>query len=269
MLIRTIFFMLVINTIHGMETFNLDLESSHLSLFNIDPTSSYTGELLASGISNPESINLNIPEPINKGSLALSYIFINYTSPNLICSECDLRFMSAKSLKSHFIQKHHPIKKILCPHVDCDKSYIKFINLQRHLRIEHLQKNFICECGKQFSTKSKYAKHFRLHTGIPLYQIKNENKECNICAKRFTTVKAHDLHVKYAHEITQIFMCPYECSNQYTNRKALNLHMLRNHKEPIFFCKYCDVKFTMQCDLNQHYKRTHKKLKEQNCVVGQ
>lgn len=249
--------MVLMNVAYGMELFNLDEDDDKLDFLYMSTVRSYSDELLASGMSYPEPANLTIPQPGSITPLALSLVSANYTLLPFNCSECEKKFRSEKSLENHVIKKHLDIQKVLCPYPDCEKLHTEYEHIQ-----SQLSQKFACDCGKTFSKNYLYKRHLKTHDQLPYYQMKT-GKECTLCSEQFNTVKAYDLHVKSVHEITQIFMCPYACIKEYKSRNSLNLHILRKHKEPKFFCEYCDAQFTMECDLTQHHKRGHKS------VVGQ
>jgi Zinc finger, C2H2 type len=257
MLRKTIFLVVLMNVAYGMELFNLDDDDDKLDFLYMSPVSSYSDELLASGISYLEPANLTIPQSGSIIPLALSCVSASYTLLPFKCLECEKKFRSEQSLENHVIKKHRDIQKVLCPYPNCEKFHTQY----EHIQLKRSQK-FACDCGKTFSKNCLYKRHLKTHDQLPS-QTKSEGKHCVICTQKFNSLKDYDLHVKQVHEIDQIFSCPHGCDNEYTSRKSLILHILRKHKEPKFFCEYCDAQFTMECDLTQHHKRGHKG------VVGQ
>jgi len=71
----------------------------------------------------------------------------------------------------------------------CSKSTIKDEHLNKTIKSE----NKICECGKQFSSNEKLARHAFVHTGIKPF-------ECEDCGKAFNRKDKLKEHVRNKHE---------------------------------------------------------------------
>lgn len=83
---------------------------------------------------------------------------------------------------------------------------------------------------------------------------------CPNCSKYFRTKQQLAHHIRRMHTGIKPFICDrLNCTNAYSTQRSLALHVLRKHKPATYCCKWCDKKYTMKCDLNQHYLRSHHK----------
>ena len=84
------------------------------------------------------------------------------------------------------------------------------------------------------------------------------NYECEICAKKFPSIRNRINHIKTIHsgDILKCSLCPYQTNYQH----YLKRHVQDNHKESsIFCCELCSYVAKSNFFLNKHFKLRHTK----------
>ncbi|XP_056387676.1 oocyte zinc finger protein XlCOF6-like isoform X2 [Hyla sarda] len=98
---------------------------------------------------------------------------------------------------------------------ECGKCF-KYNSLLIHHSKSHQKKPLICfECGKQYSCKTEFDIHQRIHTGEKPFV-------CSDCGKGFRR-KSHMLRHQRIHGDKEIYTCP-ECGKSFHRQDVLNQH---------------------------------------------
>lgn len=109
-----------------------------------------------------------------------------------LCETCGMKFNQKKSLKVHML-KHAKVNPHVCQW--CGQAFRFKESLQSHIinihgSISEMTKKYECDqCHKQFATRYKLNRHYRLHTGDRPY-------ECPICRKFFSQTGNLKNHIK-------------------------------------------------------------------------
>ena len=86
-----------------------------------------------------------------------------------------------------------------------------------------------------------------------------EESECKVCAKTFTTVRSLQRHTKYIHELAFSEKCKF-CDKIFYNRDSIRPHVQRRHEPAKYICcDKCDWKWKngIARDLKRHKIRFH------------
>ncbi|XP_050482570.1 uncharacterized protein LOC126869721 [Bombus huntii] len=200
----------------------------------------------------------------------------------VICTLCNQRFSSEKSLQLHHRRVHitettkrirestkcqicheefpsvllynahlkiHPLECSQCGKYFYRKQNFK-LHMKRHLGI----KPFPCTvCDKAFLTKQKLDEHTNGHTG-------NAPVKCNLCNETFRRYSnltqhknRHHLNIK---KKLKDYIC--HCGEVFHTKKKLAWHK-ETHDEKPKACTYCNERFIHMASLTRHMRRAHNK----------
>ena len=145
--------------------------------------------------------------PINKDSKKISFIFSN-NDQNIInqktlpkCFSCDIDdctclFETKNELLNH--KKTYHTKIFKCPFLNCEKSFEKIINLNKHYKSHFPSaKKYHCPypgCTKSFTASYNLTIHYRMHIGDQPYC-------CEKCGMKFFVRANYKYHVNVKHNI--------------------------------------------------------------------
>lgn len=92
-------------------------------------------------------------------------------------------------------QQPEILKRHVCNHPNCTKSYINLSSLSQHRLYQHKSpRRFKCTtCPSEFARKADREKHERIHSGTYAYQ-------CNLCEKQFIQSSNAYTHARRKHK---------------------------------------------------------------------
>ncbi|XP_068111871.1 zinc finger protein 420-like [Hyperolius riggenbachi] len=167
------------------------------------------------------------------------------------CSECGKCFKYSNLLMHH--AKSHQKKPLIC--CDCGKQYSCKTEFEIHVRIHTGEKPFVCsECGKGFRRKSHMLRHRRIHGDKQLFPC----PECAKCFHRLDVLNQHrKIHRANRSSPDMESLHARALENSPTN----SLDELQTQNAPMayeekvgFVCPDCDKCFHSLAALNQHRK---------------
>lgn len=110
-------------------------------------------------------------------------------STNHYCKICWRKFSSMSELRLHsrlhIIKREKPFK---CPY--CQKRFLRYIGMQRHVRTHTGEKPFQCnQCSTRFAQRGHLTRHL-------IFRENEINKpiKCDLCCRRFSSQRAVSKH---------------------------------------------------------------------------
>ena len=204
-----------------------------------------------------------------------------------LCDKCNKSFTRSDSLKKHLV-RHNSVKCDTCktrfdtqdklvehrctPNSqgtmrnstsageerrykcsECDKTFLRGYNLNRHL-LTHKEKQYHCDkCGKSFARSDVLKKHLLLHSAL----------KCGTCNVTFETNQelvehrgTHEIQANPSNGEGHSFKCTH-CDKTFSQKWHLKDHLVRHRKEKRHHCKICGKGFWINAEVKRHVKRVH------------
>ncbi|EZA60983.1 hypothetical protein X777_08195 [Ooceraea biroi] len=198
----------------------------------------------------------------------------------VICSICNQRFNSEKSLQVHHRRMHiAEVNKRIRETAKCqicDEEFPSVVLFNSHLKIHPLE---CAQCGKYFYRKQNFKLHMKRHLGIKPFP-------CTVCDKAFLTKQKLEEHTnghtgkapvkcslcnetfrrysnltqhKNRHHLNikkklKDYIC--HCGEVFHTKKKLAWHK-ETHDEKPKACSYCNERFIHMASLTRHMRRAH------------
>ena len=113
------------------------------------------------------------------------------------------------------------------------------------------------ECGKKFREKRRLVDH--------VTDVHTERKLCPLCPETFSNTRNFNRHMNQIHRTQGANHLCCNCGKEMSRKQMLKTHEERcignqvgkSKQEPIFSCKYCDMKFTTKYGAKRHEQKKH------------
>ena len=168
------------------------------------------------------------------------------------CKLCDRKALLKEVIQRHKSVVHDRIKEFKCE--ACQAEFIWKKNLKAHV-------NAACNkckvCHKTFPQKINLIRHIKnVH--------EERNIECEVCQKKLKSQEMLKMHLKRFH--SSMYTCEI-CQQKFEQRTLLVSHKKIIHK--VNHCKLCDHIAQCQASLRFHVKTIHDKIKDFKCNICQ
>ena len=159
-----------------------------------------------------------------RNALALKYhLQIHSPIKPFLCQDCGRAFLRRRPLQDHIAALHSNKRQFPCELKGCEKSYVRAVDLENHMRSHSGERPFVCEfCGNGYTYKCHLTEHLRQHTGDKPYVC--DEPDCGKAFARLSKLKRH----QRVHTKEKPFMCSI-CGNAYRQPWGLQCHQKEKH----------------------------------------
>ncbi|XP_063700448.1 zinc finger protein 62 homolog [Culicoides brevitarsis] len=149
-------------------------------------------------------------------------------------------------------------KRYYCDKCEC--SYVKTMELQRHMMTKHFGASKCKYCRQVFIDQEAFEQHMQQE------ELKNQNKKqeqmlhcCHECGYTSRWKQALQKHISLYHSPDQPHLICDACGKTYKLRAHFKQHFMENHMEKRLTCAECGKKFAFQYNLKLHIRDYHPK----------
>lgn len=177
---------------------------------------------------------------------------------NFVCQHCGLTLTNQTDYDRHTISHFLITNSEFCCNFNCNKSFGKADDLQKHLFEMHAQNLYKCSiCSDMFETKVAIQVHFAVaHSNeVKIYR-------CSACMDTFKSENEFRHHVKTRHSVTGSVQCLF-CRTVCASELEMHFHLAAHARQ--FRCPACPESFHVEFLLDRHMQ-THHSLKEHGGV---
>lgn len=171
------------------------------------------------------------------------------------CPICHVGFDQTSAMREHSLIHANSNGSFNCPH--CDKVFVEFLVLKKHVRGFHTNRTFPCEqCDKVFPRADKLRLHMLRHSSVREFM-------CDTCGRQFKRKDKLKEHIKRMHSADR---------EEKDRMKALRPHAKRfipkvsptEYHRFIYKCHLCLLGFKRRGMLVNHIAKRHPDLKPES-----
>ena len=159
------------------------------------------------------------------------------------CKQCDLKFPSKYSARSHLLKVHRPDISFKCTSCDFKSIYRK--DLISHNRIHTGERPFKCNSCEYAATQQNILKsHIKVHHAKEIEMV-----QCEICSKTVRKISVQT-HIK-SHNSEKTIKCT-KCDSSFKSKDHLRGHLSLHMKIRPYQCMICPKQFKRKGHLEVH-----------------
>ena len=172
------------------------------------------------------------------------------------CELCGRTFHTNAQLQEHIIVKHVNSLDFECD--ECQKKFPSKLTLKSHTKYIHGPKEFFCEhCSSGFKTRPKLKQHhLQVHTEAQDRPFKCSFDGCDWTFATGTKLRSHEC----SHTGDKPHKCDV-CEAAFPRKDSLKKHMMTHTGEKPYLCSVCGKGFIQSCNRDAHSVKCHNPLK--------
>lgn len=168
---------------------------------------------------------------------------------NVLCSVCDMIFISEKAMEDHMVKTHSDevkLKEYLICAV-CQQICVNQSVYDKHMKLHSNCRKFKCEiCEKAFADSCSLKRHMKSHDDDRPYT-------CDLCMKSFRDNPSLSRHQRTHTDRPRMFNC-LKCDKDFTDKHALKRHERTHMDVRPFECETCFKTFSEPGSFRRHLK---------------
>ncbi|KAH9496411.1 hypothetical protein Btru_012573 [Bulinus truncatus] len=163
------------------------------------------------------------------------------------CDTCNKKFLTLQKLNKHR-KVHHNTGNFVCEL--CGMAFALNDYLQKHKRCHTDKRPHCCTiCGKMFRTKPELRVHVLIHTRETPYK-------CQYCSRGFSQKGNYRIHLAQ-HTGEKPYQCD-QCEISFALLCHLKRHKITHDQKINYRCIWCDKECTQRKHMQMHVQRVHK-----------
>lgn len=175
---------------------------------------------------------------------------LNQSVSNSLCQHCGMSFSNQVDYERHVISHFLIVNTEYFCNLNCNQSFVKPDELQKHLLEMHSQTLYKCGiCAELFDTKVAIQVHFAVShlNEIKVYR-------CSACLELFKNEVEFRQHVKTVHTVTGTVQCLF-CRTICSSELEMHFHLAAHARQ--FRCPACSETFHVEFLLDRHMQIHH------------
>ncbi|XP_060601127.1 PR domain zinc finger protein 10-like isoform X2 [Ruditapes philippinarum] len=180
---------------------------------------------------------------------------IHSTAKYYQCPICHIGFDQTSAMREHSLVHANTNGSFNCPH--CDKVFIEFLVLKKHIRGFHTNRSYPCTvCDKVFPRADKLRLHMLRHSSVREFM-------CDTCGRQFKRKDKLKEHIKRMHSADRVEKDRMKALKPKTNKFIPKVSPTEYHRF-IYKCHLCLLGFKRRGMLVNHIAKRHPDLKPES-----
>ena len=205
-------------------------------------------------VDKPFQCNVCFKRFMNNSAMSC-HMKIHSTAKYYQCPICHIGFDQTSAMREHSLVHANPNGSFNCPH--CDKVFIEFLVLKKHIRGFHTNRTYPCTvCEKVFPRADKLRLHMLRHSSVREFM-------CDTCGRQFKRKDKLKEHIKRMHSADRAEKDRMKALKPKTNKFIPKVSPTEYHRF-IYKCHLCLLGFKRRGMLVNHIAKRHPDLKPES-----